>query len=259
MRNLATHDGGLTAVQTGTGDDIVILHSLLSDRAAFDGVLPQLCARHRVTLVNLPGFHGSKPVDASVDAYVGALIDAIEQWDVGSRATLLGNGFGGTLALGIAARNPALLSKLVLVDAAASFPEAGRQAFVTMADMVRANGMSAIATVAARRVYHDSYIERQPQVVDERRKVLLGIEPEAFLAACRILASCDLTPLLEGIETPTMVIYGAKDQATPPELNRIVARGIPGAREHVIAECGHCPPLENPEAFLSALAGFVSL
>ena len=44
----------LTAVQTGKGSDLVVLHSLLADRHAFDPVLPALAAGRRVTLFNLP-------------------------------------------------------------------------------------------------------------------------------------------------------------------------------------------------------------
>jgi len=259
MRDLVTRDSAVTAVQSGTGDDIVILHSLLSDRAAFNAVLPSLAARHRVTLLNLPGFHGSRTVAPTVEAYVDAIGGAIEEWGIARNMTLMGNGFGCTLAIALAAMKPALPSRLVVVDAAAAFPDAGRQAFVAMAGMVRAEGMAAIATVAARRVYHDAYIEKHPHVVGERRDVLLGIRPDAFLAACEILASCDLVPLLAGIGKPTLVVYGAKDQATPPELNRVIASQVPDAREHVIEDCGHCPPLEDPEVFLSALRGFIAL
>ena len=45
--------------------------SLLTDRAAFDPVLPQLSRRFRVTVPNLPGFHGSKPVEGGLAAYIG--------------------------------------------------------------------------------------------------------------------------------------------------------------------------------------------
>jgi pimeloyl-ACP methyl ester carboxylesterase len=258
MKALTTRDGAMTAVQVGSGSDLVVLHSLLCDRSAFDAVVPALAAKHRVTLINLPGFHGSRPVDGSVAAYVGAIAGAIEEFGVGQDMTLLGNGFGGTLALALALEKPRALSRLVIVDAAAGFPDAGRKAFVAMAATVRDHGMSAVATVAARRVYHDSYIERYPDVVDERRAVLLGIEPGSFLAACGILARCDILPDLHAIATPTLVIYGSLDQATPPDLNRAIARAIPGAQIREIEDCGHCPPLEKPAEFLSALQGFVT-
>ena len=47
-------------VQTGTGRDLVLLHSLLSERSAFDRVVPLLSRGRRLTLVNLPGYGGSR-------------------------------------------------------------------------------------------------------------------------------------------------------------------------------------------------------
>jgi 3-oxoadipate enol-lactonase len=258
MKNLATRDGAVTAVQSGSGEDIVLLHSLLCDRTSFDAVLPALAARHRVTSINLPGFHGSRTVDANIKSYVDAIAKAIDEFGVGERMTLMGNGFGGTLALAYAVAKPATVSQLVVADAAAAFPDAGRQAFVAMAAMVRDQGMAAIATVAARRVYHDSYIDKHPHVIEQRRAVLLGIEPNSFLAACEILASIDLLPELPSIKTPTLVVFGSHDQATPPDLIRAIVRAVPNAEIREIDDCGHCPPLEKPKAFLSALQGFVA-
>jgi 3-oxoadipate enol-lactonase len=258
MKNLATRDGAVTAVQSGSGEDIVLLHSLLCDRTSFDAVLPVLAARYRVTSINLPGFHGSRTVAANIKSYVDAIAKAINEFGVGESMTLMGNGFGGTLALALAAAKPTAVSKLVVVDAAAAFPEAGRQAFVSMAALVRDQGMSAIATVAARRVYHDSYIDKHPHVIEERRAVLLGIEPNSFLAACEILASIDLLPELPSIRTPTLVVYGSHDQATPPDLIRAIVRAVPNAQMREVDDCGHCPPLEKPKEFLSALQGFVA-
>lgn len=62
MQQLTAGHGVLTAARTGAGRDMVVLHSLLTDRHAFDPVLPVLAAKHRVTLFNLPGFPGSEPV-----------------------------------------------------------------------------------------------------------------------------------------------------------------------------------------------------
>jgi pimeloyl-ACP methyl ester carboxylesterase len=61
FEQLTAGHGSLTAVRTGEGRDLVVLHSLLADRHAFDPVLLALAAKHRVTLINLPGFHGSQP------------------------------------------------------------------------------------------------------------------------------------------------------------------------------------------------------
>lgn len=242
----------ITAVQQGRGPDLVVLHSLLTDRAAFDAVAPKLGEGHRLTMLNLPGFHGSDPIEATLDAYVRWIREALEGFGVRPGAVLLGNGFGGTLALAYAIAHPDAVSRLVICDAAPGFPEAGKQAFRVMAEKVAGGGMGAIAEIAANRVFHADYLARHPAAIEERRAVLMGIDPRAFQASCRLLVDADLVPALADLRVPTLVICGELDQATPPPLNRLIAETVPGARYVEIPACGHCPPLEQPEAFLRA-------
>lgn len=260
MQDLSAGHGTLTAVRTGEGGDIVVLHSLLADRHAFDPVLPALAARHRVTLFNLPGFHGSAPTPlALMDAYVAAIEDGFDEMKIGKDAILIGNGFGGTVALAFAFAHPERISKLVLSDAAASFPPEGRQAFAAMAQKVAEGGLGAVAEIAAKRVYSPAYLAAHPEAIEERKQVLMDIAPKAFQAACKILQETDLTPELHKIRLPTLVICGEFDQATPPPLNKAVAEKIEGARYIELPGCGHCPPLEQPQQFTAAIKDFVGL
>jgi pimeloyl-ACP methyl ester carboxylesterase len=257
---LSAGHGVLKAARTGQGPDIVLLHSLLADRHAFDPVLPRLAEKHRVTLFNLPGFHGSEPViTALLDAYVARIEDGFQEFGIGRDAILIGNGFGGTLALAYALDHPEMIGKLVVSDAAASFPDAGRQQFAAMAQKVAEGGLGAVAEIAAKRVYSPAYLAAHPELIDERKKVLLGIDPKAFQHACKILQEVDLVPLLHRLDVPTLVVCGEHDQATPVALNKAVAYKIPGARYVELPGSGHCPPLEQPDAFLTAIKEFVGL
>lgn len=259
MERLTTPGGEITAVRCGSGTDLVIVHSLLADRTAFDAVVPALASRYRATLVNLPGFHGSRAIDSGIASYADFMARAFRGFDIEPGAILSGNGFGGTVALAYAQAHGGSLGRLLLCDVAAAFPEDGKQAFRIMAEKVLAGGMGEIATIAANRVYHAAYVARHPSAIEERRKILLSIDPHAFIAACRTLVTCDLVPGLATVSVPTLVVYGALDQATPPPLNKVIAAGIPGARLAELAECGHCPPLEKPQAFLDAVATFLDL
>lgn len=251
--------GMLTAARTGTGRDLVVLHSLLTDRHAFDPVLPALAARFRVTLINLPGFHGSPAVEGTMAAYVAAVETAFTALAIGRDAVLMGNGFGGTVALGFALAHQDRISKLMLCDAAAGFPEQGKQAFRVMAEKVAADGLGSIVDIAANRVFPAAYLATHPQAIAERRAVLLKIDPVAFRAACTLLVGVDLVPGLPQLKVPTLVVCGELDQATPPALNRLIAERVPGARYVELPACGHCPPLEQPQVFLDAIGEFVGL
>ncbi|MBV9262039.1 MAG: alpha/beta fold hydrolase [Pseudolabrys sp.] len=260
LTNLSAGHGALTAVQTGRGRDLVILHSLLADRHAFDDVLPALASRFRVTLINLPGFDGSEPVIVPLmDAYVARIEDGFQEWKIGSDAILIGNGFGGTVAIAFALAHPEMIKRLVVSDAAAGFPEEGRKAFAVMAEKVAEGGLGAVAEIAAKRVYSPAYLAAHPEAVEERKRVLMGIDPKAFQHACKILQETDLVPLLHRITVPTFVVCGEFDQATPVALNKVVAQKIPGAIYSELKGCGHCPPLEQPKEFLAAIKEFIEL
>src|SRR6202142_3551961 len=171
----------------------------------------------------------------------------------------MGNGFWGTVALALALAHPERISKPVLSDAAAGFPPEGRKAFEGMAAKVAEGGLGAIAEIAAKRVFSPAYLASHPEAIEERKKVLLEIDPQAFQAACKILQEADLTPLLHRMKVPTLVVCGEFDQATPPPLNKAIAEQVPGARYVEMPACGHCPPLEQPEPFLAAIEDFVGL
>jgi pimeloyl-ACP methyl ester carboxylesterase len=128
-----------------------------------------------------------------------------------------------------------------------------------MAAKVSEGGLGAIAEIAAKRVFSPAYLASHPEAIEERKAVLLEIDPKAFQAACKILQEADLEPLLHRMRVPTLVVCGEFDQATPPPLNKSIADKVPGAAYVELPGCGHCPPLEQPQAFLAAIKDFVGL
>jgi 3-oxoadipate enol-lactonase len=260
LEDLSAGRGALTAVRTGKGPDLVVLHSLLADRHAFDPVLTALAAKHRVTLFNLPGFHGSQPAMlALMDAYLAVIEDGFDEFGIERDSVLIGNGFGGTVALAFGLAHPERISRLVLSNAAACFPPEGREAFAVMAQKVADGDLGSIAEIAAKRVFSPAYLAAHPEKIEERKKVLLAIDAKAFQAACKVLQEIDLVPLLHHMKVPTLVVCGQFDQATPPALNKQIVEKVAGAKYIELPGCGHCPPLEQPEQFVAAIKDFVQL
>jgi 3-oxoadipate enol-lactonase len=251
--------GVLDVTSVGAGADLVLLHSLLIDRSAFARVVPALAKHRRVHLVALPGFDGSTPAGPGVEDYADRVAEALRLLGLSPGSAVLGNGFGGFVAVALAARYGALFEKLLLVDTAAGFPAAAKAAFAAMAEKVAGGGMGAVAEIAARRIFHDVYLARHPEAVAERRAVLLRFNAAAFIAACRALERVDLTSALPRVANPTLVVVGELDAATPLDLAHELTQRIAGARFVLLPGCGHCPPLEQPEAFLAAVGPFLDL
>lgn len=258
MPTIDVPGGVIEVTQTGSGLDIVLLHSLLTDKAAYQPIIPTLAKTHRVTLVDLPGFGNSTPAGPHIEEFADRVAAIFPALGLGPTTTVMGNGFGAFIAVALAERHGALFDRLVVCDGGAAFNDANRVAFRLMAEKATKGGMAAIVDIAVHRIFHQAYLEAHPQVVDERGAVLLKLDPEAFANACRALEAMDLRPGLSAIRKPVLVIVGALDTATPPALGRELAASIPGARFVEIAECGHCPPLETPDLLLDLLRPFIT-
>ena len=258
MPIIRVNSAAVDITQTGAGRDLVLLHSLLADRTAFDRVVPALAKKHRVTLVNLPGYGASAPHGASVEDYADHIAALLRELKLPQQTDVLGNGFGGFIALALAIRHGKQFDRLIIADSLAGFPPAGKEPLRAMAERVKQQGMVAVLDAAINRMFPPAFVAANAELVAERKAALAKADPACFSVACAALAQVDLKPLLAGIRNPTFVMVGALDGATPAPLARDLADGISGAKFLEIAECGHCPQLEKPEIFVSAVEEFLS-
>jgi 3-oxoadipate enol-lactonase len=180
------------------------LHSLLSDRASFDRVAPKLSETFRVIIPELPGFGGSEAVSGGLGAVADRMAGAVEDVADGEDVVVLGNGYGGFVALQMAIRHPNIATKLILADCGAAFSEPGREAFRNMAAAARSKGLSAITDVAMRRLFAPEFQEANPDLMRDRREAFLRTDPNVFRAACEALAELDLRPQLSQVKVPVL-------------------------------------------------------
>ena len=249
----------LDVLRMGSGRDLVMLHSLLSDRTAFDRIAPRLARERRVWLVNLPGFGTSAPAGPELEDFADRIAGALPRLGLASPADLLGNGFGGFVSVALATRHGRLFDRLVLVDTGAAIPPEGKGAFHAMAELVETRGMEAILATALQRMFPEDFLAAHPEIAEERTASLRAAAPAHFAAACRALARFDQRDRLATIRNPTLVVVGLRDTATPPALSRELAAGIPGAELAELPHCGHSPHIQDPDAFWSAIKPFLGL
>lgn len=254
---IETKYGVLDVEQDGRGRDLVLLHSLLTDRTAFDLVRPALSNNHRLWLVNLPGYGKSYPVDPSIDVYADQIADMISTLGLPPQTDALGNGLGGFIALALAIRHGEKFERLIVADALSAFPEAGKEALRVLAGTIKDSGMAAGLDTAIQRMFPPSFIQAHPEIVNARKKVLLRMDPSLFSGLCIALTQVNFETSLARIRNRTLVMAGALDGTTIPELVSKVADGIPGAHFVEVPDCGHCPQIEQPKIFVKLIDDFL--
>ena len=251
-------NGTVNAAQIGEGTPLFLFHSLLSDRASFDAIAPKLSRSFRLIVPELPGFGRSQAVGGGLAEIADRMAEAVKDAAEGDEAIVLGNGYGGFVALQMAIRYPGIATKLILADCGAAFSEPGREAFRNMAAASKARGLAAITDVAMRRLFSPEFQADHPDLMAGRRAAFLRTDPEVFRAACDALAALDLRPELGNVRVPVLVLVGEHDEATPPPMSQELAAGLPRARLEIIPGCAHVPQLQSPYVFLDAIGDFLS-
>src|SRR5258708_19747386 len=88
-------NGTVNAAQFGNGQPLFLLHSLLSDRASFDAIVPRLSQSFRVIVPELPGFGQSRAVSGGLADVADRMAEAVTDAAGKDEAIVLGNGYGG--------------------------------------------------------------------------------------------------------------------------------------------------------------------
>ncbi|WP_454732417.1 MULTISPECIES: alpha/beta fold hydrolase [Cupriavidus] len=252
------------------GEPLLLIHGFGASLHTWQGVLPALSQRYRVLRVDLPPFGLTGPLrDArgriatmDVDMY-RRFIDAFCQAIGLRRASVIGNSLGGLIAWDLAARRPAQVDKLVLVDAA-GFPMK-LPLYIALFNHAPVRWSApwmlpeAIIRAATRDVYGDA------ARVDEatfRRYVDFFYAEGSREAVGRMVPRLDFAALdtdaLAGIRAPTLVLWGERDRWIPPAHAQAFAGRIPGARLQRYAGLGHVPMEEDPQRVAADLLHFLA-
>jgi pimeloyl-ACP methyl ester carboxylesterase len=248
--------------ESGTGDPLVLLHGIATDRHIWDMVVPTLASSRRVVTLDLPGFGQSQPVDEGYD--LSRVAERIARGLAGrglrGPLDLVGHSLGGGVAITLAALRPRLIGRLILVAPAGMRP--------LPAPISRLLATSADAALSARR--------RAVSLTEMAwgRRLLLamtaadgaGLPPtlarqmvEASATARRteaalaVITSSDLRPVLASVRAPLGVIWGEADRTVPLRALDVVLCARPDARVVRLPGAGHVPMVEQPEEFGDAL------
>lgn len=244
----------LSAPLGPAGAPLVVLGaSLGTSSILWEDVVPVLAARYRVLSWDLPG-HGASPV-ATAPFTVADLADAVAAAVDEPAFAYAGVSLGGAVGLELALRHPARLSCAVIIASGARLGEP--VAWNERAAQVRAQSTSSLITASASRWFAPGSIERRPELSGRLLHALQDADDESYARCCEALAQHDVRARLAEIAVPTLAIWGEHDTVSPEPLAAEIAERVQHGRTRRIADAGHLPPAEQPDATAAALLEYV--
>ena len=256
----------------GDGDPILCLHGLGANIFTWRHFIAPLSANNKLILVDLKGFGKSaKPEDGyySLQNHADAVYELILKNDW-RRLTLIGNSYGGALALLLAGRleesGPARLLKLVLIDAAAY-----KQFLPGYVKLMRTLlGTLMIFLLPARRsvrfVLNVSCFD-QRKIKEEQVAAYAGPlrDPGARNAVLQTVRQCippdadELVTKFKNISVPTLILWGRHDKVIPLKAGELLNQALRNSVLEIVEQCGHIPQEEQPQKTIARISEFLAI
>ena len=255
------------------GKDIILIPGLSSSPEVWDGTVEHLGSGWRVHRIHIQGFAGA-PAEANATGPVAAPVaEEIARYITEQgldKPAVVGHSMGGTIGMMLAARHPALVGKLMVVDMVpfmgAMFgpPGTTAQSVAPIAEQVY-QGMSNSPADAYRT---QAVASVTGMIATESKRAgpiedTINSDQQVSSSAFRELILTDLRPELSKITAPTEVVYVKfNDPRMTPEITDAIYQAsfasLPGVQLKRIDDAAHFIFLDQPDRFNAELDAFLA-
>lgn len=240
------------------GPLVTLSHALGANFLMWEPQLAVLRERYRVLRYDTRG-HGESGVpeppytlEEMADDVAG-LLDAL-----GLRETsFVGLSMGGMVAQTFALRHPDRLRALALCDTTSEIPDQAQPMWDDRIQKARDQGMAPHVEPTVERWLTAPTREAQPEKAQAIRAWVRATDPKGYIGCCEAIRKLSLTDRLSEIKTPTLVLVGAEDAGTSPDVARRIHEHLPTSELVVLERAAHLTNFERPEAFNEALTDFL--
>jgi pimeloyl-ACP methyl ester carboxylesterase len=243
--------------QEGSGRPIVFLHGFFGDHRHWRRQL-ELADEYALVAWDAPGCGGSStpPDNFRMPDYAELLAEFIRRLGL-EEPHLVGNSFGGTLALQLTSRHPEVARTVVGIDTYAGWSGSFSRAVV--AERLHASLLDLELPpqeVAAKWITGFVTPEAPEPIKDELVSIIADFNPDGMRAMIRSLAEADLREELKEVHLPTLLIWGAQDVRSPLAVAHDLQARLKGSRLVVLEGAGHLPQVEAADRLNAELRAF---
>jgi pimeloyl-ACP methyl ester carboxylesterase len=227
--------------EAGQGEPLVSLHGAGGMKIYRSHAL--FAKQYRVIVFEVPGF-GQSPANErsqSMPDLAHTMAEAVTNLGL-ERFNLMGNSFGGKLALWLAVQQPERVQALVLVAPAAIRLE-GRQPPAALSPGELMARLYAHPERQAPLPPPDPAIRAKQQALVRR---VMGPARDAALESH-----------MPGLNVPVLVLFGTLDRLISPDMGRLYCEKLPNCHLVLVYDAGHEVDADRPEAFVSVVGDFL--
>lgn len=241
-------------VDQGDGPPVLFIHSLGTNNYLFRDQIAALKEDWRCIAPDCRG-HGASSYNGTFSVEdVAADHQAVLDHLGIATCHVVGLSMGGSIALNVNQRWPETVRSLVLADSFARIrPGAEDRIYATQEAVAYLSMREFGSQYAGDRLMSTTEIDKLDELADEISKC----PPKAYVDTVRAIFTYDASGDLAHVTSPTLILIGDQDDATPMAESEFIRDGIAGSEIRVIPDAGHLSTIDNPDAFTAELKAFL--
>jgi 3-oxoadipate enol-lactonase len=239
-----------------SGPTLMLSNSLGTTMQMWEPQMKALTQVFRVIRYDRRG-HGKSGVPAgpySMERFGRDVLAILDDLNI-DKVHWCGLSMGGMVGQWLGANAPERMGKIVLANTACYYADPSN--WLNRIKLVTDGGMAVIADAVIAAWLTADFREREPQITANLKAMLLASPVQGYIACCEALSRLDQRELLPTIKSPTLVIAGRHDVATPIAAGELIRSKIPGA-SLTILDAAHISNVEQSHAFTDAVVGFLT-
>lgn len=243
----------------GSGPAIIFIHGIGARKTSWDNVTQHLKDRFTCISYDLRG-HGESPkgdFPYSLEALVNDLEALRKEMNI-SKVHLVGHSLGGMIGPAYALSFPDNVLSISILSSAAFRTPDDKNKVNSVVQSMKDKGIEQVLSTLTDRWFTDEFIKNRSIDVEKRLNQVLDTDSEVFLEVFRIYAETEMSPWLNQINHPCLVLTGEKDGGCNPQLNKQIADSLSDSKLVILKGYKHSLLIEAPRIVGNHLKDFLT-
>ncbi len=231
----------------GSGPEVFFVHGIGARKTSWNEVCKYLEKDFTCISYDLRG-HGDSPkgvLPYSLQDLVDDLETLRQKLNI-QKIHIVGHSLGGMIGPAYALSFPENVVSVSLLSTAAFRTKEDKNKVQAVLISMREKGISPILTTLTERWFSDKFIKDRSADVEFRLKQVLETDAEVFLDVFRIYVETEISPWLNEIKHPCLVLTGENDGGCSPRLNHLIANSLSNSELIILKNYKHSLLIEAP-------------
>ena len=248
----------------GNGEAILLLHGSgpgVSAWANWRLTIQSLQDQYRLIAPDLAGFGYSQfpeNMQFSRENWLKQIIDFLDAMGL-KKVNVIGNSFGGSMALALAIHHPERVNKLVLMGSVGVPFELTKGLDAVWGYTPSFENMQAIMKIFAynQKLVGDELVQMRyiASTKEDTRAAYESMFPAPRQRWVEAMSHPEAD--IRSIQQPTLMVHGRDDQVIPLSTSLTMLNWIENSQLHIYSQCGHWTQIEHAKSFTQLVANFL--